>query len=184
MHSYINVVVLYIILMCISCFIYFLLMTLLALCVCVSHSVVSDSVTPWTVAHQAPLSKGFSRQEYWNGLPFPSPGDLPDPGIEPTFSALQADSLLSEPPGKSPQFSDIKSPLLLGRKLRHIDAPPHLYLPVQGLAYTLLLSTPSRMSYIQAAFCQGVGLRSPSGGLYMGRLAGSSLFCIYFRLGE
>ena len=45
-----------------------------------------------SVAHQAPLSMEFSRQEYWNGLPFPSPGDLPDPGIEPRFSALQADS--------------------------------------------------------------------------------------------
>ena len=49
----------------------------------VSHSIVSDSfVTPWTVAHQAPLSMGFPRQEYWSGLPFPSPGDLPDPGIK------------------------------------------------------------------------------------------------------
>ena len=56
--------------------------------------------TPWTVAHQAPLSMGFSRQEYWSGLPFPSPGDLPDPGIEPRSPALQADSLTSEPPGK------------------------------------------------------------------------------------
>ena len=56
--------------------------------------------TPWTVAHQAPLSMGFSRHEYWSGLPFPSPGDLPDPGIEPTFPALQADALTSEPPGK------------------------------------------------------------------------------------
>ena len=65
-------------------------MTLLAVCVCVSHSVVSEFVTPWIVAHQAPLSKGFSRQEYWSGLPFPSPRDLPDPGIEPTFPALQA----------------------------------------------------------------------------------------------
>ena len=44
---------------------------------------MSDSATPWTVACQAPLSMGFSRQEYWSGLPFPSPGDLPDPGIEP-----------------------------------------------------------------------------------------------------
>ena len=44
--------------------------------------------TPWTVARQAPLSMGFSRQEYWSGLPFPSPGDLPDPGIEPGFPAL------------------------------------------------------------------------------------------------
>ena len=56
--------------------------------------------TPWTVAYQAPLSMGFSRQEYWSGLPFPSPGDLPDPGIEPWSPALRADALTSEPPGK------------------------------------------------------------------------------------
>ena len=49
--------------------------------------------TPWTVAHQAPPSMGFSRQEYWSGLPFPSPGDLPNPGIEPRSPALQADAL-------------------------------------------------------------------------------------------
>ena len=54
----------------------------------------------WTVAYQASLSTGLSRQEYWSGLPFPSPGDLPDPGIEPGSPALQADSLPSEPPGK------------------------------------------------------------------------------------
>ena len=53
-----------------------------------------------TVAYQAPPSMGFSRQEYWSGLPFPSPGDLPDPGIEPRSPALQADALTSEPPGK------------------------------------------------------------------------------------
>ena len=53
-------------------------------------------VTPWTVAHQAPLSMGFSRQEYWSGLPFPSPGDLPDPGIEPGSPALQEDDLPTE----------------------------------------------------------------------------------------
>ena len=57
-------------------------------------------VTPWTVADQAPPPMGFSRQEYWSRLPFPSPGDLPDPGIEPRSSALQADALTSEPPGK------------------------------------------------------------------------------------
>ena len=61
---------------------------------------MSDSVTSWTVVHQAPLPMGFSRQEYWSGLPFPSPGDLPDPGIKPRFLALQVDSFLSEPPGK------------------------------------------------------------------------------------
>ena len=58
-------------------------------------------VTPWTVAYQAPPSMGFSRQEYWSGLPFPSPGDLPDPGIEPRSPTFQADALTSEPPGKS-----------------------------------------------------------------------------------
>ena len=56
--------------------------------------------TPWTVAYQAPPSMGFSRQEYWSGLPFPSPGDLPDPGIEPRSPTFQADALTSEPPGK------------------------------------------------------------------------------------
>ena len=66
-----------------------------------SRSVVSNSyVTPWTVARQAPLSMGFSRQEYGSGLPFPSPGDLPNPGIEPGSPALQAEALSSEPPGK------------------------------------------------------------------------------------
>ena len=55
--------------------------------------------TPWTVAYQAPPSMGFPRQEYWNGLPFPSPGDLPDPEIEPGSPALEADTLTSEPPG-------------------------------------------------------------------------------------
>ena len=58
-------------------------------------------VTPWTVAHNSPPSIGFSRQEYWSGLPFPSPGDLPDPGIEPGSSVLQADTLPSELPGQS-----------------------------------------------------------------------------------
>ena len=58
-------------------------------------------VTPWTVAYQAPPSMGFSRQEYWSGVPFPSPGDLPNPGIEPKFPTLWADILLSELPGKS-----------------------------------------------------------------------------------
>ena len=54
-------------------------------------------VTPWAVAYQAPPSMGFSRQECWSGLPFPSPGDLPDPGIEPGSPTLQADALSSEP---------------------------------------------------------------------------------------
>ena len=56
-------------------------------------------MSPWTVARQAPLSMEFSRQGYWSGLPFSSPGDLPNPVIEPESPALQADSLPSEPPG-------------------------------------------------------------------------------------
>ena len=56
--------------------------------------------TPWTVAYQAALSMGFSRQEYWSGLPFPSAGDLRSQGMEPGSPTLQADALPSEPPGK------------------------------------------------------------------------------------
>ena len=65
-------------------------------CVCVSHSVVSDSATPWTVAYQAPPSMGYSRQEYWSGLTFLSPGDLPNPRIELRSPALQTDFLPAE----------------------------------------------------------------------------------------
>ena len=63
----------------------------------VNHSVVPDFATPWTVAFQASLSLGFSRQEYWSGLPFSSPGDLPNPGIKLKSPTLQADSLPSQP---------------------------------------------------------------------------------------
>ena len=65
-----------------------------------SLSRVQLFVTPCTVAYQAPPSMGFSRHECWSGLPFSSPGDLPDPGVEPRSPTLQADALLSEPPGK------------------------------------------------------------------------------------
>ena len=71
-------------------------------------------VTPWTIAHQAPLSMGFSRQEYWKGLPFSSSGDLPDPGIESGSPALQADSLLSKLPEKPflRLYSEMQSPTI------------------------------------------------------------------------
>ena len=72
---------------------------------------MSDSVTPRTVAHQAPLSMGFSMQECWSGLPFTSPRDLPDPGMEsmsPAPPALQAESLpLTESPGKPPNIASV-----------------------------------------------------------------------------
>ena len=78
------------------------------LCVMIPHLYLNVSslsrvrlfVTLWTVAYKAPPSMGFSRQEYWSGLPFTSPGDLPDPGIEPRSPAFQADALPSKPPGK------------------------------------------------------------------------------------
>ena len=83
-----------------------------------SHlSCVQLFVTPWTVAHHAPLSMGFFRQEAWSGLPFPPPGNLPDPGIKPSFPvapAMQVDSLPLEPPGK-PQ--EATNPLATGAEL-------------------------------------------------------------------
>ena len=65
-----------------------------------SLSCVQLFATPWTIAYQGPLSTGFSRQEYWSGLQFPSPGNLPNQGIEPGSPSFQADALPSEPPGK------------------------------------------------------------------------------------
>ena len=76
-------------------------------------------MTPWTIAYQAPPSMGFSRQEYWSGVPFLSPGDLSNPGIEAGSPTLQADALPSEPPGKladGDYSHEIKGCLLLGKK--------------------------------------------------------------------
>ena len=70
----------------------------MVMCVCVSHSDMSHSAIPWAVAHQASLSMGFSRPQYWSGFPCPSPGDLPYSGIKPRSPALQADSLPFELP--------------------------------------------------------------------------------------
>ena len=81
-----------------------------------SLSRVQLFATLWTVAHQAAPSMGFSRQEYWSGLPFPSPGHLPNPGIEPRSPTSQADALTSEPPGK-PEVAFIICPFQM-RRLR------------------------------------------------------------------
>ena len=132
-------------------------------CVCVSL-ILSNSATPWTVACQAPLSREFSRQEYWSGLPFPSPVDLPNPGIKPKSPISQADSFLREPPGKPSQFSDIiKIQLLLGRKLRHtipyprpLFASPEKHLWVVSdyeksfsiILQTVLKSSPQTLSWL------------------------------------
>ena len=89
-----------------------------------SRPVVSDSLWPHGlfVAPQTPPSMGFSRQEYWSGLPFPSPGDLPNPGIEPRSPAMQADTLPSEPPGK-PMFGKTESKRRRGKqRMRLLDS--------------------------------------------------------------
>ena len=83
-----------------------------------SLSCVQLFATPWTVAYQAPPSMGFSRQEYWSGLPFPSPGDLPDPGIEPRSPTFQAEALTSEPPGKPYIYKPTANIILNGEKLK------------------------------------------------------------------
>ena len=77
-----------------------------------SLSRVQLFATPWTVAYQALPSMGFSRQECWSGLPFPSPGDLPDPGIEPGSPTLQAESLPAEPQGKPKQMVEPNKKML------------------------------------------------------------------------
>ena len=76
--------------------------------------------TPWTVAYQVPPSMGFSRQAYWSGLPFPSPGNLPNQGIEPRSPALQTDALPSEPPGK-PNSSSSDSHFVTSKSLQPMD---------------------------------------------------------------
>ena len=75
--------------------------------------------TSWTAAYQAPPSMGFSRQEYWSRLPFPCPGDLPNPGIKPRSPTLQADALLSEPPGKLVESCSFKCCLRAGAGFSH-----------------------------------------------------------------
>ena len=75
------------------------------------------SAAPWTVGHQVPLSMVFSRQDYWHGLPFPSPGDLSDPGIKPRSAAMWADSLLSEPSGKSRKGSRALAIIISGPRM-------------------------------------------------------------------
>ena len=87
-----------------------------------SLSPVRLFMTPWTVAYQAPPSMGFSRQKYWSGLPFPSPGDLPYPGIKPGSPEFQADALTSEPSGKPVPATEIG----LNSRLKS-PYPPRVY---------------------------------------------------------
>ena len=86
---------------------------------CFSH--IRLCTTVWTVARQAPLSMGFSRQEYWSGLPCPPPGDLPNPGKEPRSLTLQVDSLLTEPPGNQLHFSACGDPVFQHHLLKKLS---------------------------------------------------------------
>ena len=96
------------------------------LCVCVlSH--VQLFVTAWTVAHQPSLSMGFSRQEYWSGLPFPPPGDLPDPGIKPASPALAGAFFTTEPPGRP--SDDIKLPRMWN--MTNTTSVPSMFIPMR-----------------------------------------------------
>ena len=83
-----------------KCYVLLLYNLLLYLSEMKSLSHVRLFAKPWTIVHQSPLSLEFSKQEYWSGLPFPSPGHLPDPGLELRSPALQREALQSEPPGK------------------------------------------------------------------------------------
>ena len=85
-------------------------------CMLSRFSHVRFFATLWTIAHQAPLSMGFPRQEYWSGLPLPSPGDLPNPGVEPMSLTLAGRFFATEPPGK-PEFVYFKQPQMLSQYL-------------------------------------------------------------------
>jgi len=90
-----------------------------------SSNATSSHLTPWTIAHQAPPSMGLSRQKYWSGLPFPSPVDLPNPGIKPGSSALQANSLLLEPPRKPSKLPTPPPPLAHPLCTWGVEVCPH-----------------------------------------------------------
>ena len=106
-----------------------------------SHSVMSDSVTPGTVAYQASPSMSFSREEYWSGLPFPSPRDLPNPGIKPGSPALWTDALPSEPPGK---------PISESHSVVYYSLQPHgLYSPWDSLGHNTRVGS---LSLLQGIF--------------------------------
>ena len=124
---------------------------------CVSCSVVSYSFQPLEYCLQGSISMGFSRQKYWSGQPFPSPGDLPNPGIKPRFPSLQADSSPSEPPGKPCliyNMSLIKllmpspKPALSVVFFRNCHLCPLSFSSKKSWCYLLLSHTPHMIHYI------------------------------------
>ena len=118
------------------------ILTWQAKCVLGHFSLVQLIVIPWTVPRQAPLSIGFSRQEYWSGLPCPPPRGIPNPGIEPRSPTLQAESLLSEPPGK-PENTTVGSLSLLHGIFLTQESNPLLLCLLHWLADSLPLAPPA-----------------------------------------
>ena len=107
--------------------------------------------TPWTVAHQAPPSMGFSRQEYWSGLPFPS-GNLPNPGIELRSPAFQADALTSEPPGNL----DLYSYLFLKMRVKSLSC-----VRLFATSWTVAHQAPPSMGFSRQEYWSGFPFPSP-----------------------
>ena len=125
--------------------------------------------TPWTVACHAPLSMEVSRQEYWSGLPIRSPGDLPNPGIKLWSPELQADSLLSEPPGKSPlslQLTFLKAVYSHSAYLAYMQSGGGGGLvakscPTLATPWTVACQAPLSMRFSRQEYWSGLPIRSP-----------------------
>ena len=124
-----------------------------------SLSCVQLSTAPWTVAHQAPLSMEFFRQEYWSGLPFPSPRDLPNPGIEPSFPTLVGCFCTTEPPGKPCFLSYFHLNGFLSNR-NHLAGP--LMMIVSGSTVSLLKLTWSVVETVKNLRKRGMRTSGPS----------------------
>ena len=137
-----------------------------SLCVCPQSL---SNATPWTAAHQAPLTMGFSSQEHWSELPCPPPGDLPNPGIKLGSPALQADSLPDEPSGKPDTASSFSQRTELGNRymyihthtyscvLMHISIRIHifLYLAINNLRYVRPARRQARLPHSRSLLLPG-----------------------------
>ena len=132
--------------------------------VCVSHSVVSNSETLWTCSPPGPSVHGISRQEDWSGLPFCSPRGLPNPGINPWSPALQADSLLSEPPGKTLFFFFfLVLPLYC---YQPISLHPRAHMLHHVIPWTSARQAPLSMDFSRQEYWSGLPFPSPQGRLF------------------
>ena len=143
--------------------------------------------TPWTVAHQAPLPMGFSRQEYWSGLPCPPPGDLPNPGIEPASPALQVDSLLLRLLGSLRYAIVITSPCGVNKYFscvgRHFETQQLFrFLPHFGVIYLGQVGLMGSHFTSHEPFCHWASQVVPGSGRSSGGGHGNPLQCSCWRI--